>query len=393
MSRESIGWTTLADLRSKLLKRWQQGEFLSAEARGANPFPLEFRLRTPTSKELSAHFEPARNWIANWVKQSHVQIGWRDIAPRLLGSNRIPEAVILNSIDTVAALLDRKSELERFRRLISDTKSRQPGLLPLIANRPFNVLEASNDWSRLMGLGEWLTLNPRPGIYLRQVDVPGIDTKFVERRRQILSEMLDLILPASAIDPSAKGISGFNRRYGFLDKPGRLRFRYLDPATPGFSIHGSDLTITCDQFATLNPDLDHVFITENEINFLAFPDMPRALVLFGSGYGFELAAARWLQSCRVRYWGDIDTHGFAILDQLRCHVPNVESLLMDHKTLVTFPDLWGQEDSPTKRALPRLTHSEAAVYDDLINDRLGDRLRLEQERLPFAWLSRHLAIS
>ena len=61
-----------------------------------------------------------------------------------------------------------------------------------------------------------------------------------------------------------------------------------------------------------------VFITENETNFLAFPPAADAMVVFGAGYGWEaLARASWLHRCQLHYWGDIDTHGFAILDQLR----------------------------------------------------------------------------
>lgn len=393
MSGAPDGWTTLADLRAKLLKRWQRGEFLAAEARGEEPFPLELRLRTPSSKELSSHFEQARGWIAEWSGQSHFRIGWKDIAPRLLGSNRIPDSANLASIEDLAALLNRKSELERFRLLVNATTSRQPALLSLLAGRPFDILDAAGDWAKLMTLTEWLAAHPRPGIYIRQLDIPGIDTKFVERRRQLLSEMLDLTLSSDAIDQSAKGASGFNRRFGFLDKPLRLRFRYLDPATSGFAPHGSDLTIACDRFSELNPDVDQVFITENEINFLSFPATPRALALFGSGYGFELASAQWLHTRRVRYWGDIDTHGFAILDQLRCHVPTAESLLMDHETLLAFPDLWGLEDSPTKRELPRLTLSESSLYNDLRSNRFADRLRLEQERVKLTWLVQQIGKS
>ncbi len=44
---------------------------------------------------------------------------------------------------------------------------------------------------------------------------------------------------------------------------------------------------------------------------------------------FGLAQAGWLARCQVYYWGDIDTHGFAILDQLRTHIPHARSLLMD----------------------------------------------------------------
>ena len=61
------------------------------------------------------------------------------------------------------------------------------------------------------------------------------------------------------------------------------------------------------------------------------------MVIFGAGYGFEmLNHARWLASRRIHYWGDIDTHGFAILDQLRRRFEHVESFLMDRETLLAF---------------------------------------------------------
>jgi hypothetical protein len=92
----------------------------------------------------------------------------------------------------------------------------------------------------------------------------------------------------------------------------------------------------------------------------------------------------------VYYWGDIDTHGFAILDQLRAHVPSARSLLMDRATLDAHRALWGSEPRPETRELRRLTNEESALYDDLRLDRLGSRVRLEQERVGFGWLERGL---
>jgi hypothetical protein len=41
----------------------------------------------------------------------------------------------------------------------------------------------------------------------------------------------------------------------------------------------------------------------------------------------------------VLYWGDLDTHGFAILDELRAHCPHAESLLMNRATFLELaPD-------------------------------------------------------
>jgi hypothetical protein len=136
-----------------------------------------------------------------------------------------------------------------------------------------------------------------------------------------------------------------------------------------------------------------VFITENEINFLSFPAVPGALVIFGAGYGFDmLSSAAWLAHCRLHYWGDIDTHGFAILDQLRAHFPHAESFLMDEATLQAFAPLWGEEDKPTLRELTRLSASEQALYDALRGHHLRKNLRLEQEKIGFAWVEAGLAV-
>ena len=112
------------------------------------------------------------------------------------------------------------------------------------------------------------------------------------------------------------------------------------------------------------------------------------LVVFGAGYGFDvLEEAKWLARCSIYYWGDIDTHGFAILDQLRARFDHVESFLMDHATLMEFEAQWGEEEKQTLRELPRLRPRERELYDDLRDNRLRQRLRLEQERIGFNWVS------
>ena len=147
--------------------------------------------------------------------------------------------------------------------------------------------------------------------------------------------MLDIAMPHEGVYTETGGASRFCRRYGFLDKPLRIRFRMLDSTLallPGNA--DQDIAVNQDAFNQLDLKVGRVFIAENEINFLAFPKLPVSMVIFGAGYGFEmLAQAKWLNQCAIHYWGDIDTHGFAILDQLRAYFPHAESFLMDRKTL------------------------------------------------------------
>jgi hypothetical protein len=240
----------------------------------------------------------------------------------------------------------------------------------------------------------WLQAHPRPGVYLRQVDVPGVDSKFIEAHRGVLAELLDLALPLQVIETNATGVAQFTRRFGFLDKPVRIRFRLLDSALP--SLPGCeglpDITLDAASFAALVLPVQRVFITENETNFLAFPPAADAIAVFGAGYGWEaLARASWLHRCQLHYWGDIDTHGFAILDQLRGYFPGAASFLMDRETLLAHRLHWGEEPDPARHDLARLTPEEAAVYDDLRFDRHQPQLRLEQERVGFCWLCDRLA--
>ncbi len=109
-----------------------------------------------------------------------------------------------------------------------------------------------------------------------------------------------------------------------------------------------DITVTAEAFGSLGFQ-SPVVVTENLVNFLALPDRPDTLAIYGGGYGFSsLRDAGWLQNCEVLYWGDLDTHGFRILDQLRAEHPHVVSVLMDEATLLAHRDAWVSEPSPSR---------------------------------------------
>lgn len=209
----------------------------------------------------------------------------------------------------------------------------------------------------------------------------------------MLAEWLGLALPAEAVDTSHSGVGQFALRYGFRDKPVRIRFRVLDPVLallPGVML--PDIALDADSFAALDVPIRRVFITENETNFLAFPPVARSIVVFGAGYGWDaLARAEWLTRCTVHYWGDIDTHGAAILDQLRGCFAHVESFLMDRSTLLAHEALWGEEHDQATHALSRLTPAEHALFDELRTNCIRVGLRLEQERIGFQWVKAALA--
>lgn len=382
-------WSTSADLRAQVQRLWDRGELLRALVSPAVEWPLRLTFKAPTAADVSDRFDSVREWARNLADTLHVRLDWREWNHRVQGTQRLPSAAWVDTLPDALAMLGKARLAERFQQLWEQTQAAQPALLPWLLKRPLHALELSDRWSRLLAVVAWLQAHPRPGVYLRQVDIPGVDTKFIEANRGVLTEWLDLVLPSDAIDVAATGVSQFNRRYGFLNKPLRIRFRLLDASLPQMpGCHGySDITLDADSFAKLTLPLERVFVNENETNFLAFPPVEKAIVVFGAGYGWDaLAPATWLNRCGVYYWGDIDTHGFAILDRLRSHFPHVVSFLMDRETLMAHREHWGEEPEPLEQALTRLTEEEAALYSELRSGGLQPKLRLEQERVGFQWL-------
>jgi len=387
-------WTTPAELRAQLMRRWDKGELLAEIVAPGGLFPLRLSLRGPTSSDLSERFDEVRAWAAGLQQSPGCRLVMREVRHRVIGQNSLPGEAWVDTLDDALRLVGKARDARAFQALLAITLRQQPTLLPWLQRQPLRALALVELWPQLLDVVAWLQAHPRPDIYLRQVDLPGIHSKFIEAQRGVLSELLDLTLPADAIDTMASGATQFARRYGFRDKPLRVRLRFLDPEHSAW-VSGADADYTVSQqaFARLAPDVRHVFITENEINFLAFPPAAGSLVVFGAGYGFEaMAGAAWLQQCGLHYWGDIDTHGFAILDQLRAQFPHAQSFLMDRDTWLEHQAQWTLETQPTQRDLPRLNEAERRVYDDLRWRRLRDEpLRLEQERVAFGCVERAVA--
>jgi hypothetical protein len=384
-----MSWTTPAELKGQVQKLWDRGLILSSLIGGESVFPRRLTLKGPDSRELSNSFQEVRDWIARLSSGGkHYRIVWRSVNHRILGANELPAEIWIDALDDALGLIGKRQEARQFAAMVKLTRDWQPVLLPWLEKRPLRALELAEEWPRILFIVAWRLKHPRPGIYLRQIDLPGVHSKFIEGYRGMLGELFDLVLPPEEIDTTATGAGGFCRRYGFQDKPLRVRFRILDPTLALLSTESDqDITVTQATFAQLKLPVTKVFITENEINFLAFPDLPHAMVIFGAGYGFEnLASVEWMRDRVIHYWGDIDTHGFAILNQLRGFFPQATSLLMDRETLLEHQALWGVEPSPETGALMRLTTEESALYGQLGRNELGSQIRLEQEKIGFEWL-------
>ena len=387
------------DIRARALKLWENGEFLRAQLEGRELFPWGIPVPPLKADELLKGFSDVRDWIARLDSGSKESLGHgyvvekKPIHHRKLGTQSVPRRIRIDTPQDFLSLMGKQRDFNRFEKRVPRILDQLPSLRDFLVQRPSLVLQYEDDWDRLSAVCGYFLGHPKPGLYLRQLDIPGVDTKFIESHLGFLSELLETVLPESSKAPGVRGSAhhGFERRFGLLYEPPTVRFRLLDPT---LSIMGlTDLSVPLAEFQNLKIPVRRVFIVENKMNGLCFPNVEGAMVVFGMGYGVgALAGVDWLRELELYYWGDVDTHGFAILERVRSSFPHVRSFLMDQATLMTFRDLCVQEE-PTQRFtkdLPHLTTEEAALYEGLRGEKWGARLRLEQERVAYGYVRQKL---
>lgn len=359
--------------------------------------PLGVPLRGPAPGEMAARLGEVQAWAEQWQRpyRTPVRIEHARVGGRVIGSNAIPCRVWIDSYEELWALLDVTKDVRRFTELAQTTRGDCPHLVPWLTAHPMQVLGLEACWAKIVGTVRWIDERQQPGTYLRQVDVPGVDTKFIEQHRGVLASLLDLQLDPARVDPGAPR-PDFAGRYRFRKKPQYVRFRL--PAAgislgwgPSSDLTFSEMSLRADEVTAIPPGVTAAYVVENEITYLAFPAVAGAMVIFGGGYAVSaLESLPWLAGTDLNYWGDIDTHGFAILDRLRRRFPHARSILMDRETLLAHSGQWVREPNPTDIHLDLLDPAETALYRDLVSHALGQSVRLEQERVRFAALEEAL---
>jgi len=365
---------------------------LQSEIDGSCFFPLAIPWGKPTAKQMGENFTDVRERISAIVAQSGMEnmgyiIEWQEINHRRLGRQRLPKALLLD-LPGFLRCTGKNKEYQHFVNDLALIRKREPQLESWLKSHAMEVVRQAGKWPKLLAVLTWFKANPRPDLYLRQLNIPGVDSKFIERNKKILRLLLDEILPDAAISSDVTTLAqhGFERRYGLRYDEPLIRMRYLDPSQRPHQAC-FDISLPLSGCISLYPPCSRVIITENKINGLTFPDLNDTLIIFGLGYGIEtLKQVAWLHNKKIFYWGDIDTHGFAILSQLRSFLPHTRSFLMDKETLMAHRLLWGKEEE-AKRCTGELSYlsaEELSLYNDLKDNIPGNRIRLEQERIDFA---------
>lgn len=378
-------WTGPDAIVAKVKRRWTDGTLLRAYVAG-DPFPaVDVPLRGPKASEIGDDVGAVQDWVARLDAgrrhDARYSLAWTAIGGRHFGRNRLPTRAIVSTFDQAWSLLGVGTTVRRFEEILRLVGSETPVRAWVLAN-PHRALELDREWEPILAAYSWLNTHRGSQAYLREISAPGVDTKFAEQHRAVLAALLGV--PGSA--------AGFLTGLGLRAKPEMVRIR-LSPSL-GLPSPLTELAVRADELAELPLTPHTVMVCENEITYLTVPVPTDGMVLWGKGFEVDrVGRLPWLATADVFYWGDTDTHGFAILNRLRGWLPRTVAVLMDRETLLAHRDRWVTEPTPTRAGLAHLTTDEAALYQDLVTDHLGDRVRLEQERIDWEWATQRLPYS
>ena len=397
-------WSTKKDIKNHCTDMWERGFAvkqilfsLSLNNSYDSSFEegeLKIPLNGPKAADINKDFQKAVDFAQKWLLQNELEIETVKINTRLMGTQLMPKNVIFRDIYSYLAFIGKRHEYDRLRTGLMKIVLQYNYLLPIIKSNPLLYQKNIDIFAQLTRIVSFLLQSPQPHIYLRELDLPGIDTKFIETHKRIISEILDAVLPEQYIDYTKNKSHEFAERYGFLSKPDLIRFRLLDPEMklPWIDASCPDLTLDAQSFSQLRIECKNVVVCENEISFLSLPQFANTIAIFGSGYGFRgIKQASWLKTGKkIIYWGDLDTHGLAILREFRLamHPCEVYSIFMDYETLQQHKHSCVEESKPRTDELDHLTENEALAYRALQENQLGSALgfkhmRLEQEKIPW----------
>jgi hypothetical protein len=354
--------------------------FLQAWLAGDNAFfPKEIRGRkTPRSGDLATASQAVRALRA--ASKESVGFGysveWREVRSRTFGRNQFPARILFESADDLLRFLNRSDEFDSLARAATRLRSQFPVLDRWIRANLETVLTISSNVDGLIEVLRWVAEHPRPRMFARELPL-AVDTKFIERHESVLREWFDLVLPPHAIRSDE---DHFERRFGLRYAEPHLLLRFLDPelqVCTGFPC--DELSLSPSALDQLDCPATTIFIVENRVNLLTLPAFEGALALGGLGNGAAiLRQIHWLHSTSIRYWGDIDVEGFAILSMLRALFPHVQSFLMDRETLNRHERLAVSGTGHQPPVPTHLNDQERLVFLECRDK----NIRLEQERVP-----------
>ena len=390
---------------------------------GGGEWPLSVSLERPTRSVVLRDVVAVKTWSAAWRswldrrRPDDPSVDVEEIEWPGMGRQAFASRLTFADASVVARFVGESVAWDR----AYERRTRLVASWPQLAKGGLGTFhtdlsqEAEADFDRLMALLSWFVNYPDSGLYVRQIPVEGVDTKWIDRaRRSLVSQLLlrikgglapldepqagavddrqtvvetaseSSVLEGSADSPATLD---FYRICGLRRPPTRMRIAVLCPELRRQIGGVRDLESSVEDLVQLPMRPRGIVIIENLETAYSLEDSPGVVAVVKLGNAVSLVGQLpWARGAPVLYWGDVDSYGYSILAQARQalepHGSRVESVLMDVSAVERHLHLVVTEPMQTSRVDCRWHRpSEIEVYEGLLGNRWGKQVRIEQERV------------
>ncbi|MHA6880864.1 Wadjet anti-phage system protein JetD domain-containing protein [Ralstonia pseudosolanacearum] len=372
------------EIAARLAKAWQSADVREARLLDPESWPLQYAIGRPSPKAIAEQTEHVKAHLDRWRAVEIGRVHWETVIYRAGGGPvEVPHRWELkNPSEWVRATRSATiaAEYRRLGELVQQMSSQFHALVvrrrQLVMERPVpEVIKAAE---------VALALFPgcAQGRPLRALSVGNIDTKFFERNRALICQMLDVRFEGQV------GELGLEHFLGAAEED--ERWLLVAPLASGM-LPFRQQRVRASELSQLAAVASYVVIVENERSLHQLPELPSTVAILGAGLSLGWVRDAWLTSKRVAYWGDMDTWGLSMLARVRLAIPSVTALLMNQDCFDQYaPELAVCEPAPVEGGIPDgLTLDEGAFFAYLLAQERG---RLEQEFLPKELVSKVMCV-
>lgn len=359
--------------------------------------PVSLSLQPPTAAAVVAQPDDVAAWLGTWrsfAVTDHRSAVLRTTVLRTShGDQPVYTHLDLADQDALADL--NPDSREHWQRVTVRWTRLKSAVTDPVMIKPWltQIMELPDaDFELLRAAATWFDENPRSGLTIRRVPVPGMHTKWLVRHRRLVLAVLGRArsaaelsageLPADDVHDVEEVPEDDLDILGLRPVPREADIRLADPADRR-AFHGLEhLRAPVDELAHLPLTPRTVLVVENKEAALAVADADSLVIIHSLGnHVGVLAELPWIPATRTFYWGDLDRHGYTLLSRARAAVGGLQSLLMSVGDVDTYRHLAVNEnldryDPPEQTLTPDETAGMQALAQ------ADGYLRIEQERLP-----------
>ena len=164
------------ELLAQALRRYP--DYLRAIVEGAPFFPLYVRIGKTRRAETYAERAAELAEFRASAESLNITVEWRTVNDPRFGPHERPERAGFTDEAAFLGALGKAGEVRAFRENVVLIRTECPKLETWLAANTKTIIEYHANWPALLRTVRWFNAHPRPNLYLRQIPVEGVDTKF-----------------------------------------------------------------------------------------------------------------------------------------------------------------------------------------------------------------------